>query len=214
MRIVIALVIAYLLGSILPADLFARARGVDIRAVGTRNPGATNAMRELGPVPGLMTGAYDASVGLVSMYLAWRLGLSAGWIYTVGLAAFAGHVFPVFFGFRGGQGMAAATGMLVWCMGYAVTRGWMSAPGIAALLAFAAVVFAVTRSATAVGVCAVPALMAELLLARPGWEFGVFMGALSALIWATQLRIARQEHLLRLSGPMRRRVSRLRAHAR
>jgi len=214
MRIAIALVIAYLLGSVLPADLFARARGLDIRAVGTRNPGATNAMRELGPVPGLVTGAYDISVGLVSMYLAWRLGLSAGWIYTVGLTAFAGHVFPVFFGFRGGQGMAASTGMLVWCMGYAVVRGWMSATGIAALLALATVIFAVTRSATIVGVCAVPVLMTEVLLARPGWEFGLFMGVLSALIWTTQLGVAREGHLFRLSGAMRERVSRLRAHAR
>ena len=214
MRIAIALVIAYLLGSILPADLFARARGIDIRAVGTRNPGATNAMRELGAVPGLVTGAYDASVGLVSMYLAWRLGLPAGWIYTVGLTAFVGHVFPVFFGFRGGQGMAATTGMLVWCMVYALARGWMSAAGIAALLALAAVIFAVTRSATIVGVCTVPVLVVEVLLARPEWKFGLFMVVLSALIWTTQLGIARQGHLFRSSGPMRQRVPRPRVHAR
>jgi glycerol-3-phosphate acyltransferase PlsY len=211
MRIAIVLVIAYLLGSVLPADLLARARGVDIRAVGTRNPGATNALRELGLVPGFVTGAYDASVGLASMYLAWHVGLPAGWIYTAGLTAFAGHLFPVFFRFRGGQGMAATTGMLVWCLGYAVVQGWMSLPGITALLALAAVIFAITRSATIVGVCAVPVLLVEILLARSGWEFGLFMTVLSVIIWGTQLGIAREGGLFRMSEPMRERVSRLRA---
>jgi glycerol-3-phosphate acyltransferase PlsY len=214
MRIVIALVMAYLAGSILPADLFARRQGLDIRAIGTGNPGSTNALRELGLVPGILTGVYDMSVGLLSMYLAWRLGLATGWIYTVGFAAFIGHLYPVFFRFRGGQGMAAATGMLVWGMGQAVMQGWLTPTGIAGLLALAAVVFLLTRSASVVGTVAVPVLVVEVLLARPEWQFAVFMTVLGVIIWVTQLGVARARHLFRLSNPMRERVARMRPHAR
>jgi glycerol-3-phosphate acyltransferase PlsY len=214
MRIAIALVIAYLAGSILPADLFARRQGLDIRAIGTGNPGSTNALRELGLVPGILTGIYDVSVGLLSMYLAYRLGLATGWIYTAGFAAFVGHLYPVFFRFRGGQGMGAATGMLVWGMEHAVVQGWLTTTGIAGLLALAAVVFLLTRSASVVGTVAVPVLIVEVLLSRPGWEFAVFMTVLGAIIWATQLGLAREGHLFKLSGPMRQRVARTRPHAR
>jgi glycerol-3-phosphate acyltransferase PlsY len=213
-HIAIALIIAYLLGSVLPADLFARSRGVDIRAVGTGNPGSTNALRELGPVPGLLTGAYDASVGLVSMYLAWRLGLATGWVYTAGFAAIFGHIYPVFFRFRGGQGMAAATGMLVWGMSRAMTQGLMTTTEVAGLVVLAAVVFAATRSASAVGAFAVPVLIAQVLLARPEWEFAVFMTVLGVLIWITQVAIARSGHQFRLTEPIRQRVARMRPHTR
>jgi glycerol-3-phosphate acyltransferase PlsY len=213
-RVAIALVAAYLLGSVLPADLFARARGIDIRTVGTRNPGATNALRELGLVPELVTGAYDISVGVASMYLAWRLGIATEWVYTAGFAAFVGHLYPVFFRFRGGQGMAAATGMLVWGMGRAMMQGLLTPAEIAGLLAVAGVVFVLTRSASVVGTVAVPVLIAELLLARPEWEFAVFMSVLGAIIWTTQFGLARTEHRFRLSDPMRQRVARLRPHTR
>jgi glycerol-3-phosphate acyltransferase PlsY len=208
MRIAVALVIAYLLGSVLPADLFARARGVDIRAVGTRNPGATNALQELGLWPGLVTGAYDASVGLVSMYVAWWLGLSTGWVYIAGVTAIVGHVAPVFFGFRGGQGMAAAAGMLVFQIGAALRLGWLSPWGIALLAVLAAAVFLLTRSATDVGVAVAPLLVLELLLGRPEWRFALFTSALAAFIWAVQFGIARRRHLFRLADPVRARLAR------
>lgn len=158
MRELLSLSIGYLLGSVLPADLLARARGVDIRAVGTRNPGTTNALEQLGLVSGLITLVYDASVGLVSMYIASRLGLSTGWIYLAGLAAVVGHIFPIFFHFRGGQGMAAATGMLVYEMWIALTGGELSWFGIAILGVLAAAVFVLTRSASVVGVVIAPLL--------------------------------------------------------
>jgi glycerol-3-phosphate acyltransferase PlsY len=214
LRIAIALVIAYLAGSVLPADLFARRRGLDIRALGTGNPGATNALRELGLVPGILTGVYDASVGLLSMYLAFRLGLPTGWIYTAGFAAFIGHLYPVFFRFRGGQGMAAATGMLVWGMGAAIVKNQLAAGGVAGILVLAGVVLLLTRSASVVGTFAVPVLVVEVLLARLEWQFALFMTVLGVIIWTTQLGMAREGHLFRLSDPMRDRFARMRPHAR
>ena len=201
----LALVIGYLLGSVLPADLLARRRGVDIRAVGTRNPGATNALQQLGTTAGLLTGAYDALVGLVSMGIAHLLGLSAGWVYLSGVAAIVGHCFPVFFGFHGGQGMAATTGLLIYELGVALWEGSLSIEGIAALAAVSTAVFTWTRSGTLVGTIAAPLLVVQILLGPGEWELKLFMTGLSGFIWAVQLMIARQQHLgARLVGGPRR----------
>lgn len=202
MRELLSLSIGYLLGSVLPADLLARARGVDIRAVGTRNPGTTNALEQLGLVPGLITLGYDASVGLASMYIASRLGLSTGWIYLAGLAAVVGHIFPIFFHFRGGQGMAAATGMLVYEMWVALTGGQLFWAGIAMLGVLAASVFVLTRSASVVGVLVVPVLELEVLLSSADWQLVTFMTALTGIIWVVQLSIVRQQHLFHLAAPV------------
>lgn len=214
MRAAIALIVAYLLGSVLPADLLARAQGIDIRAVGTRNPGTTNAFDQMGFLPGMVTLLYDGSVGLLSMYVAWRLGLADGWVYAAGLAAVAGHCFPAFARFRGGQGMAAATGMLLWGIWRAVSVGWMTPAGLAGLCTMAIAVYAIGRSATVVGVFAVPTLVIQLLLARPDLGYGVFMTALGALIFAVQVAIARERHLFRVAPPVRARFARSRPRVR
>ncbi len=123
---ILALAIGMLLGSVLPADLLARARGVDIRSVGDGNPGTVNAFRGLGPVAGLITAAYDVIVGVVAIQIAYLLGVSEGVAYLAGIATVVGHRFPVFRGFRnGGQGMAASAGLLVYGIGVAVSA-WMA----------------------------------------------------------------------------------------
>lgn len=208
MRVLVALAIGYLLGSFLPADVLARSRGVDIRAVGTHNPGATNAFNELGVWPGLLAGAYDASVGLIAMWVAYRLGLPEGWVYAAGLSAVLGHVFPVFFGFRGGQGMAACVGMLVWGIIVAVTQGILSPAELVVLGVAALFAFALTRSASVVGAVAVPVLAAEILLSRPDLAFAAFMTVLSVWIWIVQVGMVREQHLWRLAEPVRERVAR------
>lgn len=209
MRVVLVLAFAYLIGSVLPADLLARVRGIDIREVGTGNPGATNALHELGLIPGLLTGAYDMSVGLVSMYVAWRLGLPTQWVYAAGLAALAGHIFPVLFGFHGGQGMAAATGMLLWGIARGVQQGWLAAAGLVVLGAVALLVYALTRNLTAVGVFAVPLLLVELLVGGGDWLFLAFMTVIAVLVWAVQVQVARSTHALQLFSPARVRRTRL-----
>ena len=202
MRELLSLCIGYLLGSVLPADLLARARGVDIRAMGTHNPGTTNALEQLGLVPGLITLVYDAPVGLASMYIASRLGLSTGWIYLAGLAAVVGHIFPIFFHFRGGQGMAATTGMLVYEMWVALAGGQLSWEGIAMLGALAATVLVLTRSASVVGALVAPLLELQVLLSSADWQLVTFMTALTGIIWVVQLSIVRQQHLFHLATPV------------
>ena len=91
-RAAVAIAAGLLLGSVLPAELLARRRGVDIRARGDGNPGTVNAVRVLGWVPGLITFAYDASIGVFAIQLAGLLGVSAGAAYAAGIATIVAGV--------------------------------------------------------------------------------------------------------------------------
>ena len=119
---ILAGLLAYLLGSVPFGLLVARARGVDIRAVGSRNIGATNVFRCVGKPWGILTFILDFLKGLAGASLipciASRLiadeGTSAPTLALVGgAAAVVGHTWPLFAGFKGGKGVATGFGMLV-----------------------------------------------------------------------------------------------------
>lgn len=113
-EITAVIVIAYLFGSIPTAFIIAsRIKGVDIRTVGDGNMGATNTFREIGPNYGTAVAVIDFSKGVLPVLLAHLLGFSLGWQFTVGIAAILGHDFPVFAGFKGGQGMATSLGTML-----------------------------------------------------------------------------------------------------
>jgi acyl phosphate:glycerol-3-phosphate acyltransferase len=191
---VLALVIGLLLGSVLPAVWLARRRGVDIRAVGDSNPGTVNSIRELGWTEGLITFAYDASVGVVAIEIAHALGVSEGASYAAGLMAVVGHRFPVYSKFRGGgQGMAASAGLLVYGVAVALGNGWLSALQLGILVAVGLVAFAATRTDTAAALVMLPTLVVMLALARPTWQFLAFMTAVAGYIWAVQVAYAREK---------------------
>ena len=107
--------------------------------------------------------------------------------------------------------MAATTGILVYEMGVALDEGWLTLTGVGLLVVIALVVFALTRSASMVGVIVAPLLAIEVVLGRPDPIFAVFMVGLAAFIWAIQLRRVRRDDLWHLSGPTRSRVTRLKA---
>lgn len=111
----IMLVIAgYLLGSIASAVLICRALGLpDPRQQGSRNPGATNVMRIGGKGPAAATLVGDLLKGLLPVALGQLLGVEATTLAIIALAAFLGHLYPVFFGFQGGKGVATAFGALL-----------------------------------------------------------------------------------------------------
>lgn len=110
--------VAYLLGSISFAIVVARAFGLpDPRSHGSGNPGATNMLRTGRKSAAALTLLGDALKGTVAVLIArWatdRYGLPAYTPYLAALAAFLGHLFPVFFGFKGGKGVATAVGVLI-----------------------------------------------------------------------------------------------------
>jgi glycerol-3-phosphate acyltransferase PlsY len=105
--------LAYLMGSLSTAVIVSKLFGLpDPRQQGSKNPGATNVLRLGGRKAAAITLAGDAVKGLIPVMLAQYLGATTDMIAAVGLAAFLGHLYPVFFGFKGGKGVATALGVL------------------------------------------------------------------------------------------------------
>lgn len=106
----LAVVAAYLMGSIPFAQLLSQRRGVDLRRVGSGNVGATNVLRTLGVRPAVLAMMLDAVKGAVAVLVAQRLTNGVAAPVLAGLASMIGHVYPVWLRFRGGKGVATAAG--------------------------------------------------------------------------------------------------------
>jgi len=127
---------SYLLGSVSFSLVVVWAlRRIDLRTLGSGNAGATNVLRASGRWPALLVLLLDIGKGIVPVRVAQQLGAPAEVAAGAGLAAIVGHVFPVFFGFRGGKGVATGSGVFLALVPLA---------GASALLLFLALV-AVTR---------------------------------------------------------------------
>jgi len=141
--------LAYLLGSLSTAAIVSRLAGLpDPREQGSKNPGATNVLRLGGKKAAAITLAGDALKGLLPVLIARALDVAPEMLAAIGLAAFLGHLYPVFFGFKGGKGVATALGVLSgfsgW-VGLAVLTTWLA---MAALFRFSSLA-ALTAAALA-----------------------------------------------------------------
>jgi glycerol-3-phosphate acyltransferase PlsY len=120
---------AYLIGSISSAIIICRLLGLpDPREQGSGNPGATNVMRIGGKKAAAVTLLGDMLKGLIPVYVANFLSLPLELLAATGLAAFFGHLYPVFFHFKGGKGVATSIGVLLgfsWILGLAVAGTWL-----------------------------------------------------------------------------------------
>ena len=124
---------AYLIGSLSFAVIVSRVMGLnDPRTFGSKNPGATNVLRSGSKGAAIATLLLDAAKGwLPVMLVKWvgqPYGLGEGTVAMVGLAAFLGHLYPVFFKFVGGKGVATALGVLLgmsWILGLATAATWV-----------------------------------------------------------------------------------------
>ena len=111
---ILSILIGYFLGGILPAFIFGKLKGIDIREEGNKNAGTSNAFKVLGLAYAIPTALFDTLKGLIAMLVAFSLEADHIFIQLSGLAALAGHVFPFYLQFRGGQGNATATGILLY----------------------------------------------------------------------------------------------------
>lgn len=142
------ILLAYLVGSISTAIIVCRALGLtDPRSAGSGNPGATNVVRLHGTLPGVLTLIGDFLKGFVPVLLANRYGSAELTPALTALAAFLGHLYPLFFGFRGGKGVATAFGAVLalsWQVGVICLVVWIAVfalsriSGLASLSAFLA----------------------------------------------------------------------------
>jgi len=122
------LVAAYLLGSISFGIVTCKAFGLpDPRTHGSGNPGATNVLRSGKKLAAALTLFGDAAKGWLAVWLAQRSELPEAWILGVALAVFIGHLYPVYYGFKGGKGVATVAGVLLaispW-LGFSVFLTW------------------------------------------------------------------------------------------
>ena len=106
----IAIAVGYLIGSIPFAFLLARKRGIDLRMSGSGNIGAANVLRTVDVSTGVLAMALDAVKGAAAVLLAERMSSTPGAPVAAGLASVLGHVYPAWLRFRGGKGVATATG--------------------------------------------------------------------------------------------------------
>ncbi len=147
----LAVVGAYLLGSLSFAVIVSRVMGLsDPRTFGSKNPGATNVLRSGSKKAAIATLLLDALKGWLPVWLAQRWAGDAGWgdatIAFVALAAFLGHLYPVFFRFKGGKGVATAAGVLFgvsWLLGVATLATFAIVVGFTRYVSLASVVAAV-----------------------------------------------------------------------
>jgi len=156
----VALLAAYLIGSLSFAVIVSRLMGLnDPRTYGSGNPGATNVLRSGNKRAAILTLLFDALKGFVPVLLVKiygpRFGFGDGTVALVGLAAFLGHLWPVFFRFVGGKGVATAAGVLL---------GIEPLLGLATLLTWAIIAFFFRYSSLAAIVAAVFAPFYQLLI--------------------------------------------------
>jgi acyl phosphate:glycerol-3-phosphate acyltransferase len=121
---------AYLIGSISSAIITCRIMGLeDPRKTGSHNPGATNVLRHGGKKAAIITLLGDMLKGLIPVLLAVQFQLEAMGIALVGLSALLGHVFPVYYGFKGGKGVATYYGVILginWQVGVIAIAIWLT----------------------------------------------------------------------------------------
>ena len=118
LKFVLLIVLSYLLGNVNFAIVISKLKKRDIRKLGSGNPGTMNMIRNFGVGIGLLTLALDALKGALPCVMgwlvcgeAWQLGADKIGLYVGGISAIVGHIFPVFFKFKGGKGVATSVGV-------------------------------------------------------------------------------------------------------
>ena len=111
-KIIVPVVIAYFIGNISPSIILGKMAGVDIKKEGSGNAGTTNALRVLGKKAALITLVIDIGKGVLAVAAGNLIG-GAETGYLCAIAVFCGHIWPCFYSFKGGKGVATAFGAIL-----------------------------------------------------------------------------------------------------
>src|SRR6266852_2077635 len=183
MATAVFILVAYLIGSLSFAVIVSRAFGLpDPRSYGSGNPGATNVLRSGKKLAALLTLAGDGGKGWLAVFLAARYaadyGVGATGVAGCAVAVFLGHLFPLFFGFRGGKGVSTAGGILL------AIHPWL---GLATLATWIIIALFFRYSSLAAIVSAVVAPLYAFLMLLLGFDLGSMLPATivmaALLVW-------------------------------
>jgi glycerol-3-phosphate acyltransferase PlsY len=147
---VVGALVGYLIGSINPAAIIARVRGIDLRAIGSGNPGATNAGRAFGWPVGVLVAVLDIAKGFIPVFLLDHFGHPVAAL-VAGLAAVIGHISSPWLRGRGGKGVATSLGAVI------AVQPWWALPVIAVFLVVVVITRRVGLSSVAGALMLVPA---------------------------------------------------------
>ncbi|MFB0566824.1 MAG: glycerol-3-phosphate acyltransferase [Candidatus Aminicenantaceae bacterium] len=194
----ICLLVGYILGSISPSYILGKIlKKIDIREHGTRNAGTVNTYKTLGPVPALITASFDISKGLLAMYIAHVLGAPLLCVNLAGFAAIAGHVFPFYLKFRGGQGVATATAILIYYLILFYARNWLPYETLI-LLTIAVISFSyIAKKGEVVGITILPLLGIFIIVFSPFQIYQIFILGVIVYILLINILNIRHEKLLK-----------------
>lgn len=175
-------VIAYLIGSLSSAIIVCKFLNLpDPRTQGSMNPGATNVLRIGGKTPAIITLVGDLLKGFLPVFIAHSVGINGIFLGLIAVAALLGHIYPVFFKFQGGKGVATAAGAIL-----------VLSPivGIATIITWTlvAVIFRYSSLAALVAAIAAPVFM--LLLGNIGYLLPVII-ITAIIIWQHRANIQR-----------------------
>jgi glycerol-3-phosphate acyltransferase PlsY len=173
-RSILAVLLAYAIGSLPTGVIVGRALGVDVRAAGSRNIGATNVARLLGRWAGLLTLLCDVGKGVVAVAVARWLGAQDAIVHAAAVAALLGHIYSVFLGFDGGKGVATGFGV---CLALAPAATIL--PVIVFGLTFAAT--RIVSVASLAGAATIPFAMALAGAGRSSVIVGIVVAVVIAL---------------------------------
>ena len=183
MQIAASALLAYLLGSVSFAIVVSRLMTLpDPRSYGSGNPGATNVLRSGSKVAAVLTLLGDGAKGWLAVWLAWTYTGDPRAAAAAGLAAFLGHLFPVFHRFQGGKGVATAAGVLL---------GLDWRVGVGTLATWAIIVFFIRYSSLAALIAAVFAPLATAFLLGFDVEAAAVLAMCALIFWRHRANIAR-----------------------
>ncbi len=173
-NLIILIIFGYLLGSIPWGYLFCKARGVDIRQVGSGAIGGTNVSRVLGMKFGILVGILDVAKAAVPVYLAVRFLFLDWQVALVALTPILGHIFPVWLRFKGGKGVASVFGVLF------VLLNWQAVLALAIIQVIALVSVRVMSFASLTMASFIPLVIVVFSYSLPFYVLGI---VLAVLIW-------------------------------
>ncbi|MGD2294802.1 MAG: glycerol-3-phosphate acyltransferase [Candidatus Aminicenantes bacterium] len=187
----------YLLGSLSPSYFLGKAlKNVDIRECGTGNAGTVNTYKILGLGPAIITALFDVFKGLFAMYLVSMFDAPPFVVHLVGFAAVLGHVFPFYLGFRGGQGVATATAILIYYLILFYSQEWLPWESLIILTVCAFSFAYIAKIGEVVGGVILPAIVVFVLVFSPAQNHQIFLISIIGYILFIEFLNIKNFHLL------------------